>query len=57
MMTYSMTSVLEPGGKDERFCVLFMTYFTEIEGSAHKLNCLIPALRNIDYDLRPGFNR
>ena len=34
-----------------------MKYFTEIQGSAHKLNCLLPALRNIEYDLRPGFNR
>ena len=28
-----------------------MKYFTEIQGSAHKLNCLIPVLSNIDYDL------
>ena len=34
-----------------------MKYFTKIQGSAHKLNCLIPELRNIDYDLKPGFNR
>ena len=37
--------------------VLCMKYFTEIQGSAHQLNCLLPALRNIEYDLRPGFNR
>ena len=36
---------------------LCMKYFTEIQESAHKLNCLLPALRNIEYDLRPGFNR
>ncbi len=41
----------------ERREVLCMKYFTEIQGSAHKLNCLLPALRNIEYDLRPGFNR
>ena len=34
-----------------------MKYFTEIQRSAHKLNCLLPALRNIEYDLRPGCNR
>ena len=33
--------------------VLCMKYFAEIQGSAHKL----PALRKVDYDLRPGFNR
>ena len=37
--------------------VICMKYFTKIQGSAHTLNCLIPELRNIDYDLRPGFNR
>ena len=41
----------------ERREILCMTYFTEIQGSAHKLDCLLPALRNIDYDLRPEFNR
>ena len=41
----------------ERRELLCMTYFTEIQGSAHKLDCLLPALRNIDYDLRPAFNR
>ena len=34
-----------------------MKYFTEIQGSAHKLNGLLPELRNIDYDFRPGFSR
>ena len=34
-----------------------MKYFAEIQGSAHQLNGLLPALRNVDYDLRPGFNR
>ena len=34
-----------------------MKYFTKIQGRSHKLNCLIPELRNIDDDLRPGFNR
>ena len=28
-----------------------------MQGRAHTLNCLIPALRNIDYDLRSVFNR
>ena len=37
--------------------VLCMKYFTKIQGRSHKLNCLIPELRNIDDDLRPGFNR
>ena len=41
----------------ERREVLCMKYFTEIQGSAHKLNGLLPALRSIEYDLRPGFNR
>ena len=41
----------------ERREVLCMKYFSEIQGSAHKLNCLLPALRNIEYDLRPGCNR
>ena len=41
----------------ERREVLCMKYFTEIQGSAHKLNCLLPELRNSEYDLRPGFNR
>ena len=30
--------------------VMCMKYFTEIQGSAHKLNCLLSALRNIEYD-------
>ena len=34
-----------------------MKYFAEIQGSAHQLNGLLPALRNVDYDLGPGFNR
>ena len=34
-----------------------MKYFAEIQGSAHKLNGLLPALRKVDYDLRPGFKR
>ncbi len=29
----------------ERRYVLCMKYFTEIQGSAHKLNCLLPALK------------
>ena len=37
--------------------VLCMKYFAEIQGSAHKLNGLLPALRKVDYDLRPGFKR
>ena len=37
--------------------VLCMKYFTEIQGIAHQLNCLLPALRNSEYNLRPGFNR
>ena len=41
----------------ERREFLCMKYFTEIQGSAHKLNGLLPALRNIEYDLRPGCNR
>ena len=41
----------------ERRDVLCMKYFAEIQGSAHKLNGLLPALRKVDYDLRPGFNR
>ena len=41
----------------ERRDVLCIKYFTEIQGSAHKLNGLPPALRSIEYDLRPGFNR
>ena len=40
----------------ERRDVLCMKYFAEIQGSAHKLNGLLPALRKVDYDLRPGFN-
>ena len=36
----------------ERRAVLCGKYFTEIQGSAHKLDCLIPALRNIEYYLR-----
>ena len=35
----------------ERREVLCMKYFTEIQGSAHKLNCLLPATRNIEYSL------
>ena len=31
-----------------------MTSFAEIQGSANQLNGLLPALRNVDYDLRPG---
>ena len=38
----------------ERRDVLCMKYFAEIQGSAHKLNGLLPALRKVDYDLRPG---
>ena len=41
----------------ERREVLCIKYFTEIQGSAHKLNGSLPALRSIEYDLRPGFNR
>ena len=41
----------------ERREVLCMKYFTEIQGSAHKLNGLLPARRRIEYDLRLGFNR
>ena len=41
----------------ERRNVLCMKYFAGIQGSAHKLNGLLPALRKVDYDLRPGFNR
>ena len=41
----------------ERREVLCMKYFTEIQGSAHKLNGVLPALRSIEYDLRPRFNR
>ena len=41
----------------ERREVLCMEYFTKIQGSAQKMNCLLPALMNIYYDLRPGFNR
>ena len=41
----------------ERRDVLFMKYFAEIQGSAHTLNGLLPALRKVNYDLRPGFNR
>ena len=41
----------------ERREVLCMKYFTEIQGSSHKLNCLLPATRNIQYHLRPGSNR
>ena len=41
----------------DRRDVLFMKYFAEILGSAHKLNGLLPALRKVDYELRPGFNR
>ena len=41
----------------ERRDVLCMKYFAEIQGSAHTLNGLLPALRKVDYDLRPGFNR
>ena len=37
----------------ERQDVLCMKYFSEIQGSAHKLNGLLPALRKVDYDLRP----
>ena len=33
----------------ERRGVLCMKYFTEIHGTAHKLNCLFPALRNPYY--------
>ena len=45
-----------PRTRRERRDVLCMKYFTEIQGSAHKLNCLLPVPRNIEYDLRPGFN-
>ena len=38
----------------ERRNVLCMKYFAGILGSAHKLNGLLPALRKVDYDLRPG---
>ena len=41
----------------ERRDVLCMKYFVEIQGSAHKLNGLLPAIRKVYYDLRPGFNR
>ena len=41
----------------ERREVLSIKYFTEIQGSANKLNGLLPALRSIEYDLRPEFNR
>ncbi len=41
----------------ERREVLCIKYFTEIQGSAHTLNGLLPALRSIEYDLRPEFNR
>ena len=41
----------------ERRNILCMKYFAGIQGSAHKLNGLLPALRKVDYDLRPGFNR
>ena len=41
----------------ERRDVLCMKYFAEIQRSAHKLNGLLPTLRKVDYDLRPGFNR
>ena len=41
----------------ERRNVLCMKYVAGIQGSAHKLNGLLPALRKVDYDLRPGFNR
>ena len=34
-----------------------MKYFAEIQGSAHQLNGLLHELRNVDYDLRPGFNQ
>ena len=37
--------------------VLCIKYFTEIQGSTHKLNGLLPALNSIEYDSRPGFNR
>ena len=36
---------------NERRNVLCMKYFAEIQGSAHKLNGLLPALRKVDYDL------
>ena len=42
--------------KESRY-VLCMKYFAEIQGRAHTLNGLLPALRKVDYDLRPGFNR
>ena len=41
----------------ERRDVLCIKYFTEIQGSAHRLSGLLPALRSIEYDLRPVFNR
>ena len=41
----------------ERREVLCMKYFIETQGSAHKLNGLLPAIWSIEYDLRPGFNR
>ena len=41
----------------ERRDVLCMKYFAEIQGNAHTLNGLLPALRKVDYDLRPGVNR
>ena len=50
-MSYSLRTL------KERRDVLFMKYFAEIQGSAHKLNGLLPALRKVNYDLRSGFNR
>ena len=41
----------------ERRYVLCMKYFSEIQESAHKLNGVLPALRKVDYDVRPSLAR